>query len=81
MKTKPQLAVRYWYIAIWRNDEFLRTRYKPDRVGRIVGFTDRLQDSQRRGLNQKKRDFEIVNRYKFLVRGNAQELENYLEGK
>ena len=69
----------FWYIVIWRNDAFARTRYKPMKVGSIVGIQNKPEGLRRIGLNDKKRDFETVERYKFLMRGTGKQLKTYLE--
>ena len=68
-----------WYIVIWRNPAFVRTRYKPQAVGTIEGIEGRRTNNERLGLNAKARDYQRENRYKFLMRGTGKQLKAFLE--
>ena len=68
-----------WYVVYWRNKEFIRTRFRPEKAGTIFGMKER--SNQRMGLNRKKGNFEVVEKHKFLMKGTAIELKKWLEQK
>ena len=73
---KKEFEKYYWHIVYWRNRDFIRTRYKPEKVGQVVGFKDKIKD--RKGINNKKQDIDTIVKYKFLFRGTSKELKEWL---
>ena len=55
----------YWYIVYWRNKKFLKTKFKPNKVGSIVGAKEKGNDLCRKGID-KNGDFKIVEKYAYL---------------
>lgn len=57
----------YWYVVYWRNKKFLRTRFKPNKLGAVIGMeeqADRFSNCYcRLGLDKNSKDFKIVEKY------------------
>jgi len=70
---------KYWYVVYWRNKLFFRTHYKPMKVGSIIGYDTRPEDSCRSGYHEKTNHFGIVEKYKFLFRGTFNEFKKWIK--
>jgi len=67
----------YWYVVYWRNKKFLRTRFKPNKVGSVFGCKDKYDDLCRKGID-KTGDFKIVEKYAFLGRMTRAEFKKWI---
>lgn len=69
----------HWYITIWRNKDFLRTRYRPYKVGSIIATKERYENNMRVGLNNKTRNFEAVNKMVKIFHGTKKEFKDWYD--
>ena len=67
----------YWYVVYWRNKKFLRTRFKPNKLGSVFGVSEEYKDECRKGVD-KTGDFKIVEKYSFLGRMTRAEFKKWI---
>ena len=67
----------YWYVIYWRNKKFLRTRFKPNKLGSVFGVKEKYEDKCRKGVD-KKGNFKIVEKYSFLCYRTRAEFKKWI---
>ncbi len=67
----------YWYVVYWRNKKFLKTRFKPNKLGSVFGVKEEYKDDCRKGVD-KLGNFKIVEKYAFLGYKSRAEFKKWL---
>ena len=70
-----------YYIVYWRNKDFVRTRYRPMKVGQIFAVDNGIDGTNRKGFNEKNKNFAIIEKAKLLFTGTHKEFVEWLEFK
>ena len=70
---------QYWYIVYWSNEIFKGTKYNPSKPGQIFGVDEKYQEEHRMGLDEKTRNFVIVEKFKFLKYDTPAAFKKWLE--
>ena len=72
----------FWYVVYWRNKLFFKTKYKPSKIGSVLGMKEKPQLHQgylsRAGFHRKTGTFRIVEKYAYLGYMTRKEFKKWI---